>query len=138
MSDDFIPGTKATIRIDTVAIGDLEKIGDFGGSTTVIKHEPLDGEIYKKTGSKDSGTLALSGAFVPSDAGQVALKAAYDSRTTNAYVIELNNSLGTNGTQFAFNSVVTAFTIGVSGPNDKVTLSATLEISGAITVTAAA
>lgn len=141
MSNAFLSAANTTIKIDTTAIGDLDQIGTFGGQAQVIKHTPInDGVVYKKLGSRDNGTLQLQGAYVPGDAGQTALKAAFDGRTTNTYVIELDNAVTPstgNGTQFSFDAVVTSFQVGTSGADNKVQLTSTLEITGAITLTAA-
>jgi hypothetical protein len=138
MSNSFISGSGTTIKIGTDAIGDIDQIGTFGGAVTVIKHTPLDGVVYKKAGSRDNGTLTLQGAYVPGDTGQAALKTAFDGSTTDTYSIELSDSGGTNGTTFSFSGVCTQFETGVSGADNKIMLNATIEVTGDITVTAAA
>ncbi len=141
MSTAFLSAANTKIDIDGTEIGDLDQIGTFGGQSQVIKHTPInDGTVYKKLGSRDNGTLQLQGAYVPADAGQVAVKAAFDGRTTNTFTIELDNAVTPStghGTKFSFQGVVTSFQVGASGADNKVQLTATLEITGDITMTAA-
>lgn len=140
MSNNFISGAGTEIKIGSDVIGDIDRIGGFGATTQVIRHQPLDGETYKKAGSRDSGTLTLTGARVFDDVGQNAMETASNDRSVQTFSIELANPLtpttGT-GTTFTFSGVVTQFQTEVSGPDNKVTLNATIEITGPISKAAA-
>ena len=84
----------------------------------------------------DSGTWDLAGNRVSSDAGQIAMEAAFASYQNHDFKIQLPLGAGqtTSGDVFAFNALVQE--IDYSLAVDKaVTFTAKLKVSGSITVT---
>ena len=84
------------------------------------------------------GKFALTLNRVAGDVGQVALKAAFDNKTIDPFVITLAKGPGTDptGDSFAFQAMVEEFNdLSQVEPKKKVSCSASLKVSGAITVT---
>jgi hypothetical protein len=85
----------------------------------------------------DPGTMALAGIFVPSDAGYVALEAAYNNAALTDFTVQLPKGAGqtTKGNLYAFSGYVT------EQPNPDIqfdktlTWKTTLQITGPITLT---
>ena len=67
-------------------IGEIEDYGDHGLTRTVTKFTPVDTAVVaKRPGSKDYGEMNLKIGNVPSDAGQVILRAAVESNDPHAF-----------------------------------------------------
>lgn len=83
---------------------------------------------------RDNGTLRVQGNKVDADAGQVLLKADYDSGGKSAYVLLLPKTPAqtVSGTKYTFNAYCQTLTFAAS-TKDKVGLDATLKITGPIT-----
>lgn len=79
--------------------------------------------------TKDGGTWAVEYNFVPGDAGQVALQAAYEAGTLLSFKITLPNSLGA----FTFNAIVEEHGNYTFAVDKKATDSLQLKISGPVT-----
>lgn len=61
-------------------IGEVENYGNHGMSATVTEFTPVDtATVAKVKGSKNYGTMSLSMANLPSNAGQALLKTAAES-----------------------------------------------------------
>jgi len=138
-----IKGQDTTISISTDAgttylpIAEVRTFsGIGGGSASVIDTTHLKSIAKeKKVGLADEGQLSLEMNYVPTDAGQIALKTSRASQSEIDIKIELSDGT-TTGTTWEFKAYVLSF--GKSGGvDDVVKASASLEISGAITETAA-
>lgn len=65
------------------ATGEITEIGEYGKEYSLITHNPIgDRQTYKFKGNYNNGTLSLSMASAPSDAGQAILITALDSDTS--------------------------------------------------------
>lgn len=61
-------------------VGEIETYGSHGMTAAITEHTPVDtGVVAKVKGSKNYGNMALTIGDLPSDAGQVILKAASES-----------------------------------------------------------
>lgn len=101
-----------------------------------------DGRVKKSRGSADAGNLVLRVGFDPGDAGQVALKNAYEVSSQAAdefnFRIEYNNSLGVNGTTFYFRGRVMSIPMQGAGNDETVMREITIGINSPIIQKAAA
>lgn len=85
----------------------------------------------------DPGSISCSGNYVSSDAGQIALNAAFAAGEVYMFELQLPKGPGqmTKGDQYAFGALVESFDISVE-PSKEISFTASLKISGAITFTA--
>jgi len=82
-----VAGYDASAMVFT-PIGEVENYGNHGMSAAVTEFTPVDTAVVAKVkGSKNYGTIALSMANLPSNAGQALLKTA--SESTAHYSIEI-------------------------------------------------
>lgn len=66
--------------ITYTAIGEIENYGNHGVTATIVEFTPIDTAVVAKMkGSKNYGTMTLSVGSIPTNAGQVILKAASES-----------------------------------------------------------
>lgn len=138
-----IKGQETTISISVDGGSTYEEIGEVqsfsgigGGSASVIDVTHLKSTAKeKRVGLADEGQISLEMNYVPTDAGQLLVKSARTSQGEADIKIELADG-STSGTTFEFKAYVLSF--GKSGGvDDIIKASATLEISGAVTETAA-
>jgi hypothetical protein len=65
-------------------IGQVENLGNHGGSKTITPFTPIDTAVVTKVGgSKDYGTMSLVLGNVAGDAGQILLKTAFEATNTH-------------------------------------------------------
>lgn len=65
------------------SIGQVENLGNHGGTKTVTEFTPIDTAIVDKVGgSKNYGTMSLMIGSVPGDAGQILLNTAFEASNT--------------------------------------------------------
>lgn len=70
----------AATTITYTAIGEIENFGNHGVTATITEFTPVNTAIVSKMkGSKNYGTMSLMVGSIPTDAGQVILKAASES-----------------------------------------------------------
>jgi len=87
---------------------------------------------------KDPGSFTFDVSFDPSDAGQLAVAAAYDSGVTLTVKHYLKAQTGfTTGPIYSFSGTVESFPLPGSDTSKITTLSVSIRISGPITTTAA-
>lgn len=85
-------GYESTDMVYTL-IGEVENFGNHGGTKQIVEFTPVDtGVVTKMAGSKNYGTMNLTMAHVPEDAGQVILEAAFES--TNHYSVKMTYPSG--------------------------------------------
>lgn len=139
-------GTVAVMTTDAVAasftltgykaVGEITDFSGPGGSAAVIDTSSLDSTRREKLmGLPDEGQVTFSMNYVPGNAGQIAFRAARSSRAETNFIIVLSNAttiaLPTNETFAGF-----ALEFSKTGAvDDKMTASATIEITGAVTTT---
>lgn len=120
-------GTK--ILIGSNAIGDLSSIGSPSITQEELDVTTLDSDGgYREfiAGFKDPGEVAISGYFVPTDAGQAALYAALDSGAVQDFEIVYPAELGVS---WLFQGIVTAYNV-TAEIEDAIALEATIRVSG--------
>lgn len=154
MADEkYLENAGITISIGTQAVdpsGDtftqikrILTIGDFGSEAEISDDATCleDTVKEKRKGIPDSGDLEITGNLIPSDPGQLLLKAAADMKTNLPHNIriEFNDmpSGGANGTTFDIKCLVGSYKKSVGDVDGKFGFSSTAAISGAITETAA-
>lgn len=80
-------GYESTDLIFT-AVGEVENYGNHGVTATITEFTPVDTAVIAKVkGSKNYGTMALMIGNLPSDAGQVIVKAASESNAHHSVKI---------------------------------------------------
>ena len=116
------------------AIGEIVDFSGPGGSASVIDVSSLDSlRKEKRIGLPDEGQVTFNLNFVPGDVGQVAFRAARDARTEQNFIIDFANDTTTvNSTTAKFAGFCSEFSVG-GGVEDKVSASATIEITGVVT-----
>jgi len=130
------------VKVGTATIGHLDTIGSIIDKTrNTQKYTPMNDTEYDEIVSLGSLTYGQFSATVLYDPeaseGINDLEAAIDNNTSISLVIELNNSLGTNGTTITQNVKVSSFK--VDGEKDGLyKASITAERIGDATVTPAA
>jgi hypothetical protein len=127
-------GTVLSIETATGVFTPVAKITDFSafsGSASVIDTTNLDSTAKEKLmGLQDFGQVSINFLVIPNDAGQVALEAAKASRALKNFKLQLND---TDNTTYAFSGFVISKPLN-GGVDAAVTGSATIEISGDVTV----
>lgn len=115
---------------------DIAEVTDISGpseSVEVIDVTHLGSASSRReyiSGAIDSGEVTISGNYLPATAAQTVLRTNMNARTENNYQITFTD---TGSTTWTFAARVTAHEVTMS-EGDAVSFSATLKISGAITV----
>ncbi|MFK5976891.1 MAG: hypothetical protein QM493_10310 [Sulfurovum sp.] len=117
-----------------LAVGCIQALGDIDkGEREVITLDCLNNDdITKILGSLKLGNITLSYNYNPDEPeGNGILDDAFNAPGTVELdiVIELSNSLGTNGTQITFEAIVPKYSIGGFAKNDRLVSNVTLEIN---------
>ena len=123
-----------TIKFGAALIGGLTSIGEVSPEAEELDATTLDSAGgYREfiQGFKDSGELSLTGYFDKSDVCQTAIRTGFGTGTAAATVITFPS---TNGVA-TFQAWVKAFSLGAADVDGIVGFSATLRITGAVTLT---
>lgn len=123
------------LKRETVAIAEITTISGPSGTLTAIdatSHDSLSAEYIG--GMPDAGEVSFDFNWVGSDAQQQALEADRVAGTLSDYELTLNDHATTKST-WTFSALVTAFSLNPGGPNDKLSGSCTLKLSGLATKT---
>jgi hypothetical protein len=73
-------------------IGLIESIGEFGDEAADVTFASIgDGRTRHAKGARDAGTMALTCAHDPTDAGQAAIELAEQSNSNYAFRVVLND-----------------------------------------------
>jgi predicted secreted protein len=104
-------------KIGTVTVAELNSIGGVSVSADTVDTTALDNTSGYRTfigGFKDGGEVSLSGFLNHTDAGQLAIYAAFESGAVTSCSIVFPTAISASWT---FDGVVTAFdaTVKVSG-----------------------
>lgn len=119
-------GLLTTYEIGTDTVGELTAINGIEPTKGTTETTTLDKSWRTyRGGLKDGGEVSVEGYYKKADAGQVALKTAFDSDTEDSHVITFPN-----GATWTFNGIVTAYKIGDANLDDNIAFSATIKISG--------
>lgn len=71
-------------------VGLVETLGEFGDESTAVTFAAIgDGRVRKAKGARDAGTMAITVAHTPEDAGQEAMEDAERTNDNYAFKIEL-------------------------------------------------
>ena len=124
----------ATITIDGTAIGELTNISTPELSQEVIEVTTLADATPQKiaNGIIAAGDVTISGNYYNSDTGQAALRTAVNG-AAHTFIITLPN---TGAETFTFSAIVTKFGNPESEKGGSLKFSATLAVTGAVTITA--
>lgn len=117
------------IKIGLTTIADLSSIGSPSITQEEIDVTTLDSEGgYREfiAGFKDAGEVALSGFFVPGDAGQAAVYAALESGDVQDFEIIYPAALGAT---WSFPGIVTAYNV-TTELEDAIGFECTIRVSG--------
>jgi len=115
-------------------VGEVTDLGEFGREYSAVTHNPLgDRRTVKRKGSYNDGTVAMTVARVPGDAGQTILQTALDSDDNFSFEVTLQD-----GTKLYFEAQVMSYTTNVGSVDQITTASVSIEITNDIIEVAAA
>lgn len=139
LSTTFSIGTTGGSPTYTV-IGEILEISQNGKQNTFAETTNLQssGKEWLPT-LLDPGEFQMTLNRVPGDAGQVALKTAFDSKTINPYKIILPKTATqtTAGDTYSFSAFCSAMDdISGLGPEKVIQMKVTVKVTGAVTLTA--
>ncbi|MES3097266.1 phage tail tube protein [Sphingomonas aerolata] len=129
-------GTKLEINTTASTYVQVKGFKDFsglgGGSAAVIDTTDFDSAAKEKSmGLPDEGQVSINVIFLPKDVGQLAVRAARGTRAATKFRLTLSD-----GTKYDFTAFVLTFE-RTGSQDDVVQASANLEVTGAVTETAA-
>lgn len=130
-----------TFTIGYTVVGEL-KVGDPGkgqyDKEDVSNFQSLIDKEYKKM-MRDNGTPKLTGNRVSSDAGQLAVSAAYDD-ADNSYMIQITipkrSDQTSTGDIYTYDALVMSRTFGPIETNKTIPFEVDLQITGPVTFVA--
>jgi hypothetical protein len=109
-------------------IGEVTDLGEFGRTYNLVTHNPLgDRRTVKRKGSYNDGTVAMTVARDPSDAGQAIAIEALDSDNSYSFLVTLQD-----GTELYFTAQVMSYTTNVGSVDQITTAAVSLEIDNDI------
>ncbi len=119
---------------NTIKVNDVKSIAGIPLDNPEVDVTDLD-SLAKEyiAGLKDYGTFDIEGHYVPSDAGQTALLADAQTGVVRTCSVELS----TLGVTYTFNAFIKTFTFGEATPEDPIRFTATIRITGDVSVTKA-
>ena len=116
-------------------LGECTVVPALGGSNALIDASSHDSEAYMDYLVKDladGNEISCECIYVPDDEGQVAFKAAYDSKAPFYFLVVL-----VNGDQYLFPGRVMGWELNAGELDDIVKQTFTVKITGAIVPTLA-
>jgi len=119
-------------RFNDTVVGRLSSVGEIAPAAEEIDVTALDSAGgYREflQGYRDSGEVELSGFHEKGDAGQAALRAAFDSGEAGSAQVEFPD-----GTVATFRAFVNSCTLGAAEVDGAVGFGAVLRITGAVNV----
>lgn len=119
-----------------VTVGKLTSVGEIQPEAEEIDITTLDstgGYREFMQGFRDSGEVELSGYHDAGDEGQKALRTAFTSGKSGAFIVSFPD-----GTDVNFSGFIKSHIIGSAEVDGAVGFGATIRISGPVTVTEAA
>lgn len=121
------------VKFNAKIIGGLSSVGEVTPDSEELDATTLDSASgYREyiQGFKDSGELTITGMHKKSDVGQVELRTGFGTGDIDAVLITYPDA-----TTVGFNAYVKSYSMGPADVDGIVGFSATLRISGAVTVT---
>jgi hypothetical protein len=118
-----------------VEIGGVETIGEFGDAAGSASFTGLsDNRVRKFKGANDAGDVAITCGRDPLDAGQIAVKAASDTKFNYAFKVALEDAADANDTDsiIYFQAQIMSAKTNVGGANDVTKLTINLAINSEI------
>lgn len=115
-----------------VAVGKLTSVGAIAPDSSVIDVTTLDSASgYREymQGFRDAGEVTISGFHTAADAGQAALRAAFNTGASGAVEVEFPD-----GTTVVFTAFVKSYSLGAAEVDGAVGFSAVLRLSGVVVV----
>lgn len=135
-----IKTTGHKVLVNSKDAGDLQSIGSIKQKRAIKEYEAINtGVIVQAIGNIKTDPIAISVLYDPNNtAGAKELESAFNSGSTVPFSIELSDTLGVNGTTFAWDgAVVSDFEVNQETDGD-VLASFTVSLNGAPVLTAAA
>lgn len=120
---------------EQLTVGRLSSVGEIAPDSEEVDVTTLESEGgYREymQGFRDPGEVELEGYHDAGDAGQKALRAAYDSGANGAFEVAFPD-----GSKVCFSAFVKSHTIGAAEVDGAVGFGAVLRISGPVVVTEA-
>jgi len=109
-------------------IGEVSDLGEFGREYNEVTFNPLgDRRTVKRKGSYNDGSVSMTVARVPGEAGQTILTSALDDDESYYFDVELQD-----GTHLYFAAQVMSYTTNVGSVDQITTASVTLGITNDI------
>ena len=109
-------------------IGEVTDLGEFGREYSLVTHNPLGSrQTVKRKGSFNDGTISMTVARVPGDAGQTDLQTAVDSDDNYSFKVELQD-----GRVLYFAAQVMSYTTNVGSVDQITSASVSIEITDEI------
>jgi len=109
-------------------IGEVSDLGEFGREYNEVTFNPLGNRrTVKRKGSYNDGSVSMTVARVPGDAGQTALTSALDYDGSGPFRVVLQD-----GTSLYFEAQVMSYTTNVGSVDQITTASVTLGITNDI------
>ena len=109
-------------------IGEVSDLGEFVREYNEVTFNPLgDRRTVKRKGSYNDGSVSMTVARVPGDAGQTILQTALDDDASYFFDVELQD-----GTHLYFAAQVMSYTTNVGSVDQITTASVTLGITNDI------
>ncbi len=114
------------------AIGSVETVTSYGSKRAVNNFIPINGAVQKIKATPDYGTLSMTYGDVPTDAGQIIVKAAEAS--PNHYSIKITYA---DGEVHYLDVICSSYEYGGAKAGDPKTVLATLNVCMAPVIVAA-
>ena len=126
-------GAMGTIlKYNNAVVGKLTGVGEIAPESEELDVTTLDSAGgYREfiQGYRDSGTVELTGFHEKGNAGQAALRAAYDSGAVGSVEVSFPD-----GTEVSFRAFVKGYTLGAAEVDGAVGFTAVLRLSGGVEV----
>ena len=119
-------------RFGQTVVGSLTSVGEIAPDSEMVDVTTLDSEGgYREylQGFKDAGEVELEGFLEKDDAGQKALRDAYESGEAGAAQVDFPD-----GSCATFSAVVKGYSIGAAEVDGAVGFGATLRVTGGVTM----
>jgi len=131
----FVSPSKPTASTETAyelltwtEIGQVESLGNFGGSAQMTEFTPLkSGVVQKLKGSKNYGQVSCVMAEDIADAGQILLKAGFDGAAE--YTVHSFKVVNSDGAIKFFTGLIGSFEYQTGGSNDVRKVSCNVEVN---------
>ena len=132
-------GTTLSIGATPTLVGEITS----GPKGTGRKNNTTDVTNLDSTAEEFKGTIPSSGSWeiefsrVGDDAGQTAMETAFAAASTESFAIQFPKTAAqtTSGDKITFDAVIEQLNYSVNGPKDVIKGSATLKVSGPLTIT---